>query len=82
MVGVQVPPVVVIVYWYVVGTVIAKLPEIVPDISINVPPSETIVLANDTPGSSPAISLSEVNTLKSNWFDVKVNCPLEHRLLQ
>ena len=73
--GVHVPPVVVIVYWYVVGTVIPKLPEIVPEISINVPPSATTVLLNEITPSSPNASLNDVLTLKSKLFEVRVNWP-------
>ena len=60
VVGVHVPPTVVIVYWYVVWAVIGKLGDIVPEISIKVPPLLIIFLVNDIPGSSPSISFNEV----------------------
>ena len=75
VVGVHVPPVVVIVYWYVVGTVIGNVADIVPEISINVPPSATIVLLNVITPSLPATSLNDVPTEKSKLLEVSVNCP-------
>ena len=41
----------------------ARFEETVPEISMKVPPSATTVLVNEIPGSSPAISLSEVPTV-------------------
>ena len=60
VVGVHVPPTVVIVYWYVVCAVTGKLGEIVPEISINVPPFWILVLVNVIPPSSPSTSFNDV----------------------
>ena len=61
--AVHVPPIEVIVYGYVVWVFKDNVWEIVPEISINVPPLLIIVLAKETAGWFPAISLSEVATV-------------------